>query len=264
MSENLNEPVTNPFAAPSVDAISGTLPVDLPLHKYSTVRTGLNLIYYSVAAAAILFILMIPLAFVAVDSGGSGLPTALIGIAFLAVAFGIVLAIVVGACLCLACPNRNEKRFAIASVVLLFFCLGVTLLGGIFLRSFTPTAHVTFFLLRVASQIASIAGMFTFCLMLKRIGQNISSQRLQKSTQVTMAWLGILICVGVVGFGILMFLVAGSSGTQGVGSLRMLMIPFSLAMLVLTLGSLFLYLAMLRNGINELTINKPQQPQSHA
>ena len=104
--------------------------------------------------------------------------------------------------------------------------------------------------------IANFAGSILFCLLLKRIGSNISSDSLKRNSQRALIWFLVLI-------GIIIFFVVGASlfgaiGRGWVGAEALLVI-FGLTLIVSGLITLFVFLSMLRTGIDELKLNRHAQ-----
>jgi len=251
----------NPFSAPTVAATVNPDQPKIHVGQYSKVRIGLKLMYYSIAAMALLVILMVLLTFTSIGmmSGrGNGPGMSLFGAMGL-MSLGMVgafLASLVGICMCGSCPNPNEKGLAITSIICFFVYVGSTIFGRFILNLVdVETAMMFFGLNRGAGHLASIVGSVTFCLLLKRIGKNISSQKMIKSAHSALIWFGVLIGGGF--FGAILMFTATVATSRGNGTNPTFAIIFVGVFLVVGLGSLFQYLAMLRAGIDEL------KPDSH-
>ena len=255
-------PEFNPFATPNVASITNAAVDDVPLQKYSLVRNGLQLVYYSIAAIFLMAILIVVGAFVGFSSigpgpNGGGPPN---GFGFLMIAmglgalgmFGAFIAMFVGFCLCLATPNSNEKPLATISVICLVLSIGLAMASGV-LEEFASSALLAA-VLSFIGNILQCVSTIAFCMFIRRVGENISSLSLQRSAKSALTWMGLLYGVALIG-GVSVAILGGMSSVSGpsTGDLfAIIMIPFGLAMIVLGLGALFTYLAMLRTGINEL------------
>lgn len=241
----------NPFSAPTVPAAAPLSQPRVHLAQYGTVRLGLQLIYYSIAAMVGLFVLMLVFTFAGIASGEMGLLAAIAGF----VGLGIIaagLASLVGFCMCGACPNPNERTLAFIAI----FCF-VAYVAAAVLSSITPIIAQTeagsfvSMLISAIGNIASIVCTIMFCLLLKRVGKNISSQSLERKSQNALisflVFLGFC-CLGIAG----MFAIGTFSGQGMPIGLEFYAGMFGLIMAALGLITLFYFLAMLRTGINEL------------
>lgn len=259
---NTPDPQFNPFATPGVAvAPSGIASTSLPLQRYSLVRIGLQMVYYSIAAMFLMLILIVAVSlfgFSMLRAGPGGGPPPGLGLMGLGMGLGVLgviaafITMLVGFCLCIATPNSNEKPLAIISVVCFFLSFGLGFVGGIFDGPGTETMSAIF---TMVGNISSCASSVVFCMFLKRVGQNITSEVLRKSAHSALIWISLTFVVAIFGGGLLAIL--GGTGAFSINRnsedlLAIIGIPFGLAMIVLGLGTLFSYLAMLRTGINEL------------
>lgn len=252
MSKLSEQPDFNPFATPSVVPDVNLAPSNIDLGHYASVRTGLQFIYYSAASLVLLFILvLIMFGLIAMYSvgqnpaGNSAMDTTAViaALLFCVGVLGATVATLIGLCMCVASPNPNEMGFAITSVLSIFVYVGVAVLSAIFAGS-----GISSFAVSLLGTVACIVGTIAFCLLLKRIGANISSERLSKSAHAFMVWFILFIAVFFVG---VIALIAGSV-QGGMAGFTMFAIPFSLAVIVLGFGNLVQFLSMLKNGIHEL------------
>lgn len=250
----------NPFSAPAVAATGNPDQPQTSLGQYSTVRMGLRLMYYSIAAIALLVIFMVVITFASfglMSGGGNGPGLSLFGaIGLLSLGMiGAFLASLVGICMCGTCPNPNEKTLALTSIVCFFLYVGSSISGRFVLSLFdVQFAAILLTVTRGGGSLASIVGSITFCLLLKRIGKNISSQRMMKTAHNALVWFVILIVSVFVG-ATLMWVVEisrANSMRPDPGFAFLFLGIFAIVGLV----SFFLYLAMLRAGINELDPNR--------
>lgn len=248
----------NPFSAPAVAAKAN--PNHLPnihLTQYNVVRIGLQMIYYSIVAIVLLVILMIALmtiSFQTARGGGPGLGT----FGDIAIVLGFFVAGIasfIGFCLCAACPNANEKTLALTSIFCFLLYVGASIFGGFPLAITSGLAGVILAAsIQIIGGLASIACSITFCLLLKRIGKNISSQLMEKAAHSAMIWFCVLIGSAVVfGFGVGALATANGPDIPG---FELIGFVFAVAFFIVGLGTFFKYLAMLRSGINELKPNK--------
>ena len=251
------QPEFNPYSTPAVDTSQNIPFSEMQLGQYATVRTGLKLIYYSIAAVAIIAIVI---TFIGLASAGfmaqsvnAGVGAAELGFAGVLFAGGTGILIagitsIIGFCMCATCPNPNEKTLAIVSIVAFFISFGVSILSGILEAAGAGLSAIV--ALPIVSNIAQIVFMVTFCLLLKRIGSNISSAPLERRSKSALVWFGLLVSTMVVGF-IAMVVILPFAPDRDVFAIGAV-IP-GLAIIVLGLGTLFQSLAMLRLGIVELT-----------
>ncbi len=250
-------PDVNPFATPKVTYAGNAEVGAVPLQSYALVRTGLQLIYYSIAAMflmAIMIVIGVSVGGAAISSGTSAGPGVLfivMGLGALGI-FGAFLAMLVGFCLALAAPNPNEKPLASISVVCFVLSIGVAIGSGVL--EGMGSGLLLSGSLDVLGNILQCASTIAFCLFLKRVGENILSDSLQRAAKSALIWMGLTYIVMLVG-GIALAVLGGTAGSFGASPgdfFALALIPFILAIIVLGLGALFTYLAMLRSGINEL------------
>ena len=250
-----SEPEFNPFAAPAIaPTANGALP-ELRLKQYATVRLGLQLIHYAVTAIATVIVLVFLFSFM-----GPVVSRYLPRQVFMTVAvlfpLGILAAIIVslvGFCLCTACPNPNEKWLARTMIVCTLICFGASICEIYFGSRYPDPNYVTENRVPLLiACLAIIAAMFMFCFLLKQIGMNISSEAMQKNAHITLVWFGLLIAVSI---GIIL-----ASATEIAPRFNWPSLVFGLILLTvaLTLGTLFQFLSLVRNGIHEL------RPQPYA
>lgn len=253
------EPDFNPFSAPAVAAAASPNQPNVQLEQYRTVRLGVQLIYYSIAATALLVILMVVIALVGISNpgirgnmGGTGLST--FGVVGL-MAFGVVgamLTSLIGFCMCGACPNPNERTLALASIACFFLYVGSSVLARVLSGiSLTQANALTAMSVQLLGGFAGIACLVTFCLLLKQIGRNISSQPMERNSQSAMTWFCVLIGGSfLVAIFVWTYAAASSNNTSRIDGLFGI---FYLAFVVIVgLTTLFKYLAMLRTSIDEL------------
>lgn len=260
-------PQSNPFAAPSVAAAESVHPLTAegmpPLAQYSVVRTGLRLIYYSIATVAGLFVVMMVLGFaLSVSGGGASMGGG--SLFFLAgiVSLVAMLVMLVGFCMTIACPQSDEKPRAVISVLSFFLAFGISMVGNLFwVRLASPSnMAVASLAVSLCSNLLYLVSSVLFCLLLKRIGRNISSRRLERNARSMLVWYGILFVVFIVAGGLMSFTAFTSMGPSGGRSSsfarnsQLLGVVGGLAILVVALVVLFKYLAMLRAGIDELAV----------
>ncbi|QEG24195.1 hypothetical protein [Mariniblastus fucicola] len=256
MSEPLPEKDFNPFATPAIATPADNFQPVIDLARYSTVRIGLQLIYYSVAALALMVISLVVLSFVVggMQTSGPGGPPPVAIITILILGLGFVIPSVtalVGFCMCAACPHPNEKSLAVMSIIAFFLNFAAAFLGGLAAGGINVGALST--LISLIGNMAGIACLVFFCLLLKRIGKNIGSELMQKNSKSTLGWFITFIVVGIGGsfaVGVLAYAFASSRGLSG---FSMLAIPLATGMLVLSLGTFFKFLSMLRSSIKELS-----------
>ena len=258
----LPEAQANPFAAPSVAAAESVhlMAAEMlqPLAQYSSVRRGLQLIYYSIATVASLIVVSMLIGFAASASGVSPAPFWFGSVLmFFGVAIIIaMLVMVVGFCMTIACPRPDEKPRAILSVVCFFLGFGISMVGNIVVMR-TMSAPVASLVMSLVTNILYVASSVLFCLLLKRIGRNVSSNRLEQSARSLLMWYGILFVVVLVGGSLVSFVSFNSIRASGAGGVSSSVAPLigilgGLGMLAISLVVLFKYLAMLRAGINAL------------
>ena len=268
----LPEGQANPFVSPTSMAVAEpdhATEMTQPLAQYSRVRRGLQLIYYSIATLAGMFVLMLLVILVLKATKEPGAPrdpvaaNAFSGITTLCgiVSLVAMVVMVVGFCMTSACPRLGERLRAIISVVCFFLSFSIWIAGNIFLMdrlSPPDSAAVSLFLALIAF-ILSCASMVLFCLLLERIGRNISNSRLEKIARALLAWYGILLIVVLVGGGMMSLDVFNNVRTNGTILLSdnaqfLLGSVWGLTTFVIALTVLFKYLAMLRIGIEELAV----------
>lgn len=252
MSNTNPDPDFNPYSAPAVVAEASQPQLLIQLEQYRTVRFGLQLIYYSIAAVAILMILLV--VSTAIGFGGVTLIFTIVSGMGIFVA---ALVSIVGFCMCAACPNPNEKTLAFSSILCLMINVAGTLLSNLMpVFAVNETLLIFSGVASAVGSIANFAGSILFCLLLKRIGSNISSDSLKRNSQRALIWFLVLI-------GIIIFFVVGTSlfgaiGRGWVGAEALLVI-FGLTLIVSGLITFFKFLSMLRTGIDELKLNRHAQ-----
>ena len=245
----------NPFSAPAVAAKVAPNQPGYHLPQYGTVRLGLQLIYYSIAGIALLMILILAITFV----GGPFLGGMLGVMASGLLIYSGGIALFIGFCMCGACPNPNEKTLAFTSIFCFLLYFGASIFGEVPLTMSRGAAGA---ILSAAMQmiggLAGLASSITFCLLLKRIGKNISSPLMEKSAQSAMIWFSVLVGgVVVFAFGAGAFAADNTNGTSIIsGSFELFGFLFAVAFFFVGLGTFFKYLAMLRSGIKELNPNR--------
>jgi len=255
-----SDPEFNPFSAPaSVETASNAPKLTIPLIGYSTVRRGLQLIYYSIAAMALMVISMLLMGLAGIfmsNSSVSGFEAsgmAIFGLFGLTV-IGAMLAYLVGICMCCASPNPNEKGLAVSACICFFANIGASVLQQVL--AFVSTDETVFILIAIVSNLGSLAGVAStilFCLLLKKIGTNIGSQLLEQASKSALNWFFLLIGVAIVGVvAMIGFAFLGGTGGMRTNAGAGVLIVFGLGFLFLGLGSFFKYLAMIRTGIDEL------------
>ena len=244
----------NPFSAPAVAAKVAPNQPGYHLSQYGTIRLGLQLIYYSIAGIALLMILILAITFV----GGPFLGGMLGVMASGLLIFSGGIALFIGFCMCGACPNPNEKTLAFTSILCFLLYFGAAIFGGVPIQmSGGATVAILSAAIQIIGGLASIACSITFCLLLKRIGKNISSQLMEKSAQSAMIWFCILIAGTVVfAFGAGVFAAVNANGANPPTGFELGGILFALGFFIVGLGTFFKYLAMLRSGIKELNPNR--------
>ena len=244
----------NPFSAPAVAAKVAPNQPGYHLPQYGTVRLGLQLIYYSIAGIALLMILILAITFV----GGPFLGGMLGVMASGLLIFSGGIALFTGFCMCGACPNPNEKTLAFTSIFCFLLYFGASIFGEVPLTMSRGAAGaILSAALQIIGGLASIACSITFCLLLKRIGKNISSRSMERSAQSAMIWFCILIAGTVVfAFGAGVFAAVNANGANPPTGFELGGILFALGFFIVGLGTFFKYLAMLRSGIKELNPNR--------
>ena len=269
MSSLPEQPEINPFATPGVVARVDPGQSDLDLKQYATVRMGLQFISYSAVALILLTILAtILFGMIAMYSSGPNMGgndaiqmTAFFTmLLFLVGMLGTTVGSLIGVCMCASCPNPNEKGLAITSVMSIFAYLGISVLsvfsGTVFgvAGPGNQSMAVINFVASLLGTVAFTVGTVTFCLLFKRIGANISSERLSKSAHVAMIWFILLNVVSIVGF-ILLVVVAWFSFANGPGVMvffAIVAIPLSIVVIAMGFGTLVQFLSMVSNGIQDL------------
>ena len=245
--------LSNPFASPGVATTSEQFAaaVGYSLQQYATVRTGLKMIYYSIATLAAIVILGIIFSFIGVSNGPEMVAARLVVMAVGIAALVAMLMLIVGFCMTLGTPRSDEKTLAIISVVCFFVSIGLFLLSTFLLGGMGAV------FLSLGTNLLNVVSTILFCLFLKRVGRNISSSRLEKSARSTLVWYGIFFVVCIVGAAMMWLSFASVSPSPNAGrgvpsTLTWLPLIFGLVMVVVALTTLFKYLAMLRTGIDEL------------
>lgn len=245
---------TNPYSTPTVTSKVAQSEV-ISVEQYSTVRRGFQLIYYSVAVIAGMVVLLVVLSLL-----GSGMsPTnssasssvvvgafALFGLTVVAAG----LAMLVGFCMCAACPNPNEKTKAAVFLVSFFLGMILGIASGV-LEEFQPVSAM---ICEWLSSLLNVVSTVAFCLFVMQIGTNISSKNLYKSSKSALTWYGVLIG-GALAF-VAVTIAIAASGSQAVDSSFMIVTPLAGILAVIGLGAFFKFLSMIRSGIVEL---KPKQ-----
>lgn len=233
----------NPFAPPKVSqADAPSKPeVGFPLSQYVTVRTGLQLVHSSIGALAGVFVITLISGFILNYTGPA--PAGFNSFLFLSglACLAAILAMIVGFCMTLASPRREEKTLAIISVVCFFLATGGSFAS--MLLAWTAEGSVLAERLLLGCNILAGASMITFCLLVRQIGRNISSRRMEKRAYAMLVWFGF-------------FLVVCIAGVVVVRMLDFYWGLFVLATAAIALTTLFMYLAMVQAGIDEL---KPRQ-----
>ena len=253
----------NPFSAPAVAAKVAPNQPGYHLPQYSIVRLGLQLIYYSFVGIALLMILIVAVTFVSFQIAAPGrgpMWGGMFGVMTM-MGLGIFAAGIVsftGFCMCGACPNPNEKTLAFTSIFCFLLYFGASIFGEVPLTMSRGAAGaILSAALQIIGGLASIACSITFCLLLKRIGKNISSRSMERSAQSAMIWFCILIAGTVVfAFGAGVFAAVNANGANPPTGFELGGILFALGFFIVGLGTFFKYLAMLRSGIKELNPNR--------
>ena len=263
MADTSEDDQANPFASPKTATASK--PADhpkIPLEHYAKVRLGLQIVYNSIGILAGVFVLTsasaVFLVFTVSSTGGSALRTLFFSCIGL-ICLIAMLALIAGFCMTLASPRRDEKTFAITSVVCFFLAIAGAFAGT--LLAWAAGIGLGALLSLTASVLSNVSAI-SFCLLLKRIGRNIASFRLQVSARSMLVWYGIFFTIGVTGLIVMLlssFQLRRATGPQNSSS-EIVFIDwfgtvFGFAIFIVALVNLFKYLAMLRTGINEL---KPQ------
>ena len=177
----------NPFASPTSHPLRNT--VEVPLSKYSIVRIGLQIIYYSIVTLTAVIALMFLSAMLFESARGDPAALKYRQVFFISIFISqlVMLVMIVGFCLVLGSPRSDEKSFAIASVVCFFLSIG-GVVGNMFI---TRDGGEPGILLPIGSCLLITASAIEFCLLLKRIGRNISSSILEQSARSMLFWHGI-------------------------------------------------------------------------
>ena len=268
----LPEGQANPFAFPASMAVAESDPaaeMKPPLAQYSKVRRSLQLIYYSIATLAGMLVLLLLVVFVLIAIGEPEGPsdsvaasafrgfTNLCGI----VSLIAIVVMLVGFCMTIACPRPDERLRAISSVVCFFLSASILIAGNIFMMDqlYPPDSATAYLFLSFVACILSFASAFLFCMLLERIGRNISSSRLEKIAGSLLVWYVILLIVVLVGGGIMSFDVFNNDRANRTNLLsdnaQLLLGPvWVLATFGIALTVLLKSLAMLTIGIEELEL----------
>ena len=223
---------------------------EISLSQYKTVRLGLQLIYNSIGVIAGVFLLTIAsgisLTLVFGRRGGT-IPTEIAFAASGVICLIAILAMIVGFCMMLASPNRSERTLAIFAVACGLLSIGGTLADSIlawvgFIPAWTGRVDAGAAIPLLAIVLGSVSAV-CFCLLLRRIGQNISSSLLQKNARFMLVGICIFYSVGIVGVAVML-------GPSSFGRF------FAVVIAAVALITFFLFLATVKTAINEL---KPQQ-----
>lgn len=254
MSNTTPGPNFNPYSAPAVAVEANPQQPWIQLAQYRTVRLGLQLIYYSIAAmAGFMILLLVSSIFL---GAGNLISAVLVGLGFIVAA----LVSVIGFCMCAACPNPNEKTLAFSSILCLMINVAGTLLSSL-LPVFAVNEPLLVFsaVVSIAGSIANFVGSILFCLLLKRIGSNISSDPMKRNAQSALNWFLVLTCFVVLFVAGAFFLGTMFAGGGRPGGIEIFIGIFALVMIVLGLITFFKFLSMLRTGINELDSSRHAQ-----
>ena len=253
----------NPYASPRVSPVN--VPEDatseVSLIAYTTVRTGLKMMYYSIGTLAGIAVLLVFSSLV-LDYGGDPVNSGFSSILLASVLMSVIttLVLIVGSFMTMVSPSPDEKFYAIISVLCFCLSIGTAFVGSGLIWSIEGIIGPLFIL---GSNIPSNASAIAFCLLLKRIGRNIASSRMQKSARLMLVWYGIFFVVCTVGGYALMIIVFQPAPT---GQPRFsynsgfFMVVSSYAIGIVALITLFVYLAMLRDGIKELKPRRTSEP----
>ena len=253
---NIEPTPYNPYSAPAVAGSQIVNDKGIDLNRYATVRSGLQLIYYSVAAIAgftIFFMVFGLFGATSVTPGNANstspflliLPMLILGLAFLVAA----LAMFIGFCMCAACPMPDEKTRAYLTIGA--FVLSFLVSFGVgFIQSLHPGISI---MLSLVAQIPIAISTTAFCLLLMRIGKNILSDNLKRQSARSLGWLALTMGTFLTGF---LALAVNSNLGNYLNFSLISVIPWTIAMVVLSLGTFFQFLHMIRTGIIEL---KPQR-----
>ena len=249
----------NPYASPRTSPVNVAVDAtsEVSLIAYTTVRTGLKMMYYSNGTLAGIAVLLVVSGFV-LDYGGdpvrSGFPSILLASVLMSLITTLVL--IVGFFMTMASPRPDEKFFAITSVLCFCLSIGTAIVGSGLMRG---AGGIVGALLVLGSIIPSNASAIAFCLLLKRVGRNISSSRMQKSARLMLVWYGIFFVVCTVG-GIALMIIVFQPNPTGQPRFSynsgLFVVVSGLLMGNVALITLFVYLAMLRNAIKELKIQQ--------
>jgi hypothetical protein len=269
MSNLSEKPAINPFATPDVHSFAKPQFPDVDLRQYASVRSGLQFIYYSVFALILIMILgvvllgLLGMYSAAPNSGGNNAIATTAGVIMTLFGLGILTTLIasfIGLCRCTSCPNPNEKTLAITSVLgTVFYFIGsiLSVLGGV--GPVSQPVAIASVAGSLLGPVALFVGTIAFCLFLKRIGSNISSRRMKRSSHAALIWFILLNLVSALGFlllGVLIFFAIGArpGGPPSTAGPAMVMftIPFLIAVVVLGFGTMFQFLSMLVNAIHEL------------
>lgn len=252
---------SNPYAPPRVSPASAPAisAGDISLGQYKTVRSGLQMIYYSIGVIAGVCVVFLATAFIfAIATDGP----AASGFREIFFATGLVCIVtvfvsIVGLCMTLTSPRSDEKFLATTSNV----CFFLSILGGGISFGMTGRGESAGMLLMLIATVAATASPIFFCLLLKRIGRNISNSRMQKSARSTLVWHGILFGVCIVAWVAVLFLFANrGSSFISISLINLLSLGAYVVILGVALTTLFKYLAMLRSGISELKAPQSSPP----
>jgi MFS family permease len=261
----------NPYEAPTilVGNAGKTHALDKQVHsEYKLVRLGLRLFYYSIVILIASVIIMTLGVFVLAgsfdpfDDNGSVwffIPIILLGIAAL-------LMTLVGYCLCIAAPRRNEKSMAISMLVSQFLVIALTIASSMLfvvpevmngLESDEATTNSPFLsepssatnaeaIFDLIGNVLSIASSFCFVIFCKRIGKNVDDAKLIKDAQSAFNWyvvLAVFTAIFFVGLATLMLNPTEMS--------TITMVLFAL-FAIIGLGAFFKMVTMLQTAIKAL------------
>ena len=188
MTRLSEENQVNPFSPPRTLAASEV--GEISLGQYKTVRLGLQMILISIGIFVGFFVLAMfsaSLFALASRSSGTGVPrvfATFCGLMLLA----WLLTFVGGFFMTLASPRANEKPIAIASVTCFLLAIGAAFVGAGMTWFAGEDAEL---FLYIGASILSNISTICFCLLLRRIGQNISSSNLENSAYSMLVWYAI-------------------------------------------------------------------------
>ena len=191
------ETEANPFASPTVATAANIPSEKTHLQQYSTVRTGLQLTYYSIAAIAVALILVVAVS-VFNFNGQAELGTMFFGTMalFTLIVFVAGAASLVGFCMCAASPHPKERQLAFISIAGFICYIAASIASAVMEGGGFPGMVQ---ILSLAGTIANVVSTITFCLLLKRIGKNISKPKMAKAAHSAMLWYISLLAIGIIG-----------------------------------------------------------------